>query len=278
MSTRPRNTPCHEPTPPAPRPRRPIREEAGRDADARQCACAASAGRSARAGPLKPSPALRPQPPAAEADIRPGRRGRRPAAASGRREPPAGAEAPARRRPPQRRPAACRPIDQLQGRPIGRVLTKMGKVTREQVVEALDFQKSKGGALGRILIDLGYIKEADLNIAPGRPARLRAGQPRRRQASDPRRSPPSPRRSPRPTRCCPIEFDKATKKLTVVMASHENFRALDDLQQLMGYNVTAKIGDPEQIDKLIQQALQRRRRRHRRHPRRARTTTTRSRT
>src|SRR2546421_11897054 len=57
------------------------------------------------------------------------------------------------------------PIDQLQGRPIGRVLTKMGKVTRDQVVEALTFQKSKGGALGRILIDLGYIKETDLNIA-----------------------------------------------------------------------------------------------------------------
>jgi len=57
------------------------------------------------------------------------------------------------------------PIDQLQGRPIGRVLTKMQKVTREQVVEALTFQKSKGGALGRILMDLGYIKEADLNVA-----------------------------------------------------------------------------------------------------------------
>src|SRR5204862_183567 len=57
------------------------------------------------------------------------------------------------------------PIDQLQGRPIGRVLTKMNKVTREQVVEALTFQKSKGGALGRILIDLGYIKENDLNAA-----------------------------------------------------------------------------------------------------------------
>jgi type IV pilus assembly protein PilB len=41
----------------------------------------------------------------------------------------------------------------------------MGKVTRDQVVEALGFQKSKGGALGRILIDLGYIKETDLNIA-----------------------------------------------------------------------------------------------------------------
>src|SRR5947209_243898 len=56
-------------------------------------------------------------------------------------------------------------IGELKGRPIGRVLTKMGKVTREQVVEALDFQKRKGGALGRILIDLGYIKEADLSTA-----------------------------------------------------------------------------------------------------------------
>ena len=61
--------------------------------------------------------------------------------------------------------AGMPPIDQLQGRPIGRVLTKMGKVTREQIVEALTFQKSKGGALGRILIDLGYIKETDLNTA-----------------------------------------------------------------------------------------------------------------
>src|SRR5215218_766214 len=60
---------------------------------------------------------------------------------------------------------AMPPVDQLQARPIGRVLTKMGKVTREQVVEALTFQKSKGGALGRILIDLGYIKDSDLNIA-----------------------------------------------------------------------------------------------------------------
>src|SRR5581483_1555270 len=64
---------------------------------------------------------------------------------------------------PSASPGGIPPIDQLQGRPIGRVLTKMGKVNRDQVKEALDFQKSKGGALGRILIDLGYIKEVDLN-------------------------------------------------------------------------------------------------------------------
>jgi type IV pilus assembly protein PilB len=52
--------------------------------------------------------------------------------------------------------------DQFQGRPIGRVLTKMGKVTREQVVEALTEQKSRGGLLGEILVQRGYITPEDV--------------------------------------------------------------------------------------------------------------------
>jgi type IV pilus assembly protein PilB len=142
------------------------------------------------------------------------------------------------------------PIDQLQGRPIGRVLTKMGKVTREQVVEALTFQKSKGGALGRILIDLGYVKEADLNIA------LAAQKGYELVNLDGVNIPKEaieavPAQIATTNKVLPVSFDKNTRKLTVVMASQENFRALDDIRSLMGYNVTAKIGDPEQIDKLI---------------------------
>ena len=143
------------------------------------------------------------------------------------------------------------PIDQLQGRPIGRVLTKMGKVTREQVVEALTFQKSKGGALGRILIDLGYIKEVDLNIALAAQRGYELvnldGMKIPKEAID--AVPAADRHDA--TRCCRSSSTRRRKKLTVVMASHENFRALDDLRSLMGYNVTAKIGDPEQIEKLI---------------------------
>src|SRR5438034_7466986 len=143
------------------------------------------------------------------------------------------------------------PIDQLQGRPIGRVLTKMGKVTRDQVVEALTFQKSKGGALGRILIDLGYIKDTDLNIA------LAAQQGYELVNLDGVMIQPIainavPAQIATTNKVLPIDFDPTTKKLTVVMASQENFRALDDLRQLMGYNVSAKIGDPDQIDRLIQ--------------------------
>src|SRR3989454_782503 len=49
----------------------------------------------------------------------------------------------------------------------------------------------------------------------------------------------------------PIEFDPAAKRLVVVMASHENFRALDDLRIHYGYNVTAKLADPETLEKQI---------------------------
>jgi carboxypeptidase Taq len=59
-------------------------------------------------------------------------------------------------------------VEPYMGRPIGRVLTKMGKVTREQVVEALTFQKSRGGALGAIFIRLGYVSEGDVELALAR--------------------------------------------------------------------------------------------------------------
>jgi type IV pilus assembly protein PilB len=143
------------------------------------------------------------------------------------------------------------PIDQLQGRPIGRVLTKMGKVTREQVVEALTFQKSKGGALGRILIDLGYIKDVDLNTALA--AQRGYELVNLEGVNIPKEAIEAvPAQTATTNKVLPIAFDKASKKLTVVMANHENFRALDDLRSFFGYNVTAKIGDPDQIERLIQ--------------------------
>ncbi len=147
-------------------------------------------------------------------------------------------------------PGGIPPIDQLQGRPIGRVLTKMGKVTREQVQEALSFQKSKGGALGRILIDLGYVKEVDLNIALAAQKGYEfidvSAATVQKEAID-----AVPAQIATTNKVLPLTFDKATKKLTVVLANPENFRALDDLRSLMGFNVTAKIGDAEAVERLV---------------------------
>src|SRR5881394_393097 len=141
-------------------------------------------------------------------------------------------------------------IDQLQGRPIGRVLTKMGKINRDQLVEALTFQKSKGGALGRILIDLGYIKEGDLNVA------LAAQRGYELVNLDGIKIPEEAIKAVPPqiattNKVLPLSYDAAKKTIVVAMASHENFRALDDLRSLMGYTVVAKIADIEQIEKLI---------------------------
>jgi type IV pilus assembly protein PilB len=177
---------------------------------------------------------------------------RKPGSSGGGSKPPAaappsgGAPAPAGGLPP---------IDQLQGRPIGRVLVKMNKVTREQVVEALDFQKRKGGALGRILIDLGYIKEGDLNVALA--AQKGYELVDLANINIPKEAIEAvPAQIATTNKVLPVEFDKAKKKLVVAMASYENFRALDDLRQLMGYHVTAKIGDPDTIDRLIQKHYQ----------------------
>ncbi|GIW76135.1 MAG: type IV fimbrial assembly protein PilB [Phycisphaerae bacterium] len=149
-------------------------------------------------------------------------------------------------------PTSMPPIDQLKGRPLGRILTKMGKVTREQVVEALTYQKSKGAGtpLGRLLIDLGYVKEIDVNIAlaaqKGYELIDLTGINIPKEAID-----AVPAQIATTNKVLPIAFDPVSKKLTVVIASQDNFRAIDDLQSLMGYRVTVKIGDAEQIEKLV---------------------------
>jgi type IV pilus assembly protein PilB len=153
--------------------------------------------------------------------------------------------------PPAAPPAGMPAISELKGRPLGRVLQKMGKVTREQYTEALNFQKQKGGALGRLLIDLGYIKEADLNVA------LAAQQGFELISLegvniDAATISAVPAQLATTNKVLPLTFDPVTKQLTVAMASHENFRALDDLRSLMQYQVTAKIAaDPEALERLI---------------------------
>ena len=57
------------------------------------------------------------------------------------------------------------PPSELKGRKLGRVLTKMGKVTREQVHEALSVQKTRKVPIGQLLTELGYCTEGDVAAA-----------------------------------------------------------------------------------------------------------------
>lgn len=56
-------------------------------------------------------------------------------------------------------------LGELRGRPLGAILIRLGKITREQVVAALERQKGNQGVIGQILLDMGLASEADINHA-----------------------------------------------------------------------------------------------------------------
>ncbi|HOB76107.1 MAG TPA: 8-oxoguanine deaminase [Phycisphaerae bacterium] len=56
-------------------------------------------------------------------------------------------------------------LGEYRGRPLGSILIRLGKVTREQVVAALDRQKAGHGVIGQILLDMGLVSEADIEHA-----------------------------------------------------------------------------------------------------------------
>ncbi|HAU36427.1 MAG TPA: pilus assembly protein PilB [Phycisphaerales bacterium] len=138
-------------------------------------------------------------------------------------------------------------VSELRGRPLGRVLVKMDKVTREQVHEALQVQKEKGGPIGQILIELGYIDQKTCNLALGFQAGMEYVDLKRAEIQ-PEVLHLIPAQMATTYKVVPLEYDQPTNHLKVAVASANNFHAIDDLRTLMGFNVTAKIADPDDLD------------------------------
>ena len=144
------------------------------------------------------------------------------------------------------------PVRQLKGRMLGRILIKMGVLTRDKVHECLQIQKERGGKdkLGQILLELGLINELDLESAL-------AGQ-RGMEFVDLNSFEIKPdviekvaAHIARTYNVIPLEYDAASNLLTVAIDSPDNFRATDDLSTLMGFTVTAKVASKEEIDNCL---------------------------
>lgn len=56
-------------------------------------------------------------------------------------------------------------LKELQGRPLGRILVQLGKVTPQQVDQALELKKTQTGVIGQVLIRMGAVTEADVDYA-----------------------------------------------------------------------------------------------------------------
>jgi len=142
------------------------------------------------------------------------------------------------------------PPSELKGRKLGRVLTKMGKVTREQVHEALEIQKERKAPIGQLLVEVGYCTEADVTAALAGQAGLEfvdlAGTELPSEVIE-----ALPAESAQAFQVVPIEYDAGARRLKIAMKSADNFRAVDDLRLLMGFEVEAVVSPAEAVDALL---------------------------
>jgi len=144
------------------------------------------------------------------------------------------------------------PIEQLRGRTLGRVLIKMGVLTREKVHECLKIQKQRHGTIqiGQIFLELGLVDERQLQIA------LAAQRGMEYVRLDDIDIPPDviakvPAQMAKTYRIVPVEYNKEQNELSVALDNSDNFRAIDDLSTLMDFRVTAKITDPEALQSAL---------------------------
>ncbi len=144
------------------------------------------------------------------------------------------------------------PVDptELKGRRLGRVLTKLKKVTREQVQEALHLQKTRKEPLGQLLVGLGYITDTDVLEALAGQAGMRMVE-LKVDAIPNSAIEALPAETANTYQIIPLKFDSGTRHIVVAMKSPDNFRAVDDLRLLMGFKVEAVVAPCDQIDSVL---------------------------
>ncbi len=148
------------------------------------------------------------------------------------------------------------PIEQLRGRPIGRVLMKMGLLTREKVHHCLEIQKQRQQKdhktinIGEIFVELGLVNEKQLHIALAAQRGMEYVN-----LGDIKISPEAIKKlapqMAKTYKVLPIEFKEDTNELVVAVDKADSFRATDDLSTLLGMKVTAKIVDTQALEDSI---------------------------
>jgi len=144
------------------------------------------------------------------------------------------------------------PIEQLRGRTLGRILIKMGILSRDKVHECLKIQgqRPEKVQIGQIFLELGLIDEGQLQMA------LAAQRGMEYISLEGIDIPADvvekvPAQMAKTYHIVPIEYNQGQNELSVALDNPENFRATDDLSTLMGFKVTAKITDPEALEKTL---------------------------
>ncbi len=130
---------------------------------------------------------------------------------------------------------------------MGRILVKMGKVTRDQVHEALEIQKERGGPIGEIFIEMELIDSTTQSLALAYQAGMEFVDLTSTEIADDVIAKLDAQIATS-YKVLPLEYEEDGNHLVIAMASPDNFRATDDLRTLMGFNVTAKIVQSDALE------------------------------
>jgi len=140
-------------------------------------------------------------------------------------------------------------VADVKRKPLGQILKEMKLVTESQIQEALAIQKQRGGVIGRILVNLGYVSEIEVNVALGKQAGMEVVE------LDDVDIPPEiiERVSPSVAstyRIVPVAVRNG--KLIIAMADPFNVKALDDLRFLLDSNIEPAVSNEAAVGRAIE--------------------------
>jgi len=131
---------------------------------------------------------------------------------------------------------------------LGDLLLKEKRITPEQLQEALNYQRQKGGKLGFALVSLGFTKEAEITALLskqfGVPS-IAIGQ----FQIDPSVIKLVPAETAQKYQIIPLSRSGAT--LTIAMTDPTNVFAMDDIKFMTGYNVEPVVASETEVDEAL---------------------------
>jgi type IV pilus assembly protein PilB len=135
---------------------------------------------------------------------------------------------------------------------IGDILIAEGKITAEQLEEALLLQQEDRREIGQILLSLGYIDEADLAKSLAKRLRLEYIELTERDV-DRGAATLVDQKVLRKHGAMPLRVENG--RLVVAMSDPTNFYALEDLKMISGYPITPVVAVDEEIRRVQNKAF-----------------------
>ncbi len=135
-------------------------------------------------------------------------------------------------------------------KPLGQLLKEMELVTEGQIQEALAIQRESGGALGRILVELGYVTEEEMLLALGAQVGMEVVNLDEIEVNRDVIAKVSPTMA-KVYKVVPIKFENNT--LTVAMADPLNVSVLDDLRFMLNCEVQGAVSNEQAVEKALEQ-------------------------